>query len=344
MVAAVSAATTAGEHLVLEGYRRLAGLLGDLLGELSVDAMLRRIAVTLRELVPCDDLVLWECVDGELVAVLVDGADEEAIRALRIRLGEGITGRAALDRRPIVSNQAHLDPRAGLVPGTELQPEAIVALPLAVRGVIVGALTLYRQGEGQSFAPYELELAAHFAEVAAIALNNVKTRAQLALLAATDDLTGVWNRRRFREELARELARARRSGDPLSLLLFDLDGFKQVNDRLGHDAGDAVLAAVAGALTGCARTSDGVARIGGDEFAVLLPSTAARQARRLARRLTDAIAAADECRGVSASVGVATSTGGAEADLLAEADRLLYVAKSARARETGAAPPERARR
>ena len=149
MTAATSPAS-AGEHSILDGYRRLAGLLGDVLGELSVEAVLRRIAVTLRELVPCDDLVIWERADSELVAVLVDGADEEAIRALRIRFGQGITGAAALEQRPIVLEPRDLDPRAGLVPGTARTPEAIVALPLAVRGSVVGALTFYREGDGHS--------------------------------------------------------------------------------------------------------------------------------------------------------------------------------------------------
>ena len=78
MIAAASPAS-AGEYAVLDGYRRLAGLLGDVLGELSVEAVLRRIAVTLRELVPCDDLVIWERVEDELVAVLVDGGDSSRL-------------------------------------------------------------------------------------------------------------------------------------------------------------------------------------------------------------------------------------------------------------------------
>jgi len=329
LTAATSPAIT-GEHSILDGYRRLAGLLGDVLGELSVDAVLRRIAVTLRELVPCDDLVIWELVDDELVAVLVDGADEAAIRALRIRLGQGITGAAALEQRPIVSNRADLDPRAGLVPGTPRTPEAIVALPLAVRSSGVGALTLYRQGDGNSYGPHELELAEHFAEVAALALSNVKTRAELVRLAATDDLTGLCNRRRFREELARELARADRTGEPLALLLFDLDGFKQVNDCFGHDAGDGALTAVAAALEATSRATDVVARIGGDEFAVLLPATDRAGAESLAKRFAEAISAAGRENGVSASVGVAASDSSEPVDLLAEADRLLYIAKGAR--------------
>ena len=329
MTAATSSAST-GEHSILVGYRRLAGLLGDVLGELSVDAVLRRIAVTLRELVPCDDLVIWEGVDAELVAVLVDGADEEAIRALRIRFGEGITGAAALEQRPIVSNRAHVDPRAGLVPGTAPTPEAVVALPLAVRGSVVGALTLYREGDGQSYEPHELELAEHFAEVAALALSNVKTRAELVRLATTDDLTGLCNRRRFREELARELARAERTGEPLAVLLFDLDGFKQVNDCFGHDAGDVALTTVAAALQATSRATDVVARIGGDEFAVLLPSTDRAGAESLARRFAKAISDAGRENGVSTSVGVAASDSSEPIDLLAEADRLLYVAKAAR--------------
>jgi GGDEF domain-containing protein len=213
------------------GYRRLAGVLRDVVAEQSVESVLARVSATLRELIRCEGVVIWELVgENELAVVLVDGDDEEQMRSLRIRLGEGLTGRAALAGCAIVSNDAHSDRRAGLAPGTAPTPEAVACFPLLARGRLLGALTLYRRGHDRGFRSEEAELVGHFADVAALSLDNAKIRAELELLASTDDLTGLANRRRFRAELGREVASARRHRSPLSLLLLDLDNFKAVND------------------------------------------------------------------------------------------------------------------
>jgi len=109
--------------------------------------------------------------------------------------------------------------------------------------------------------------------------------------ATTDVLTGVANRRRFNDVLEREWSRARRSGDPLALILVDVDHFKLFNDRYGHVAGDSCLARVAGALAGaCLRPADLVARYGGEEFTLLLPQTPSSGAHHVALRVLDAVA------------------------------------------------------
>ncbi|MDX6413554.1 MAG: hypothetical protein QOH23_964 [Gaiellaceae bacterium] len=311
------------------GYRRLAALLRDVVAEESVEAVLARLSATLRELIHCEDVVLWECVDGEFLrVVLVDGDDEEELRSLRIRIGEGLTGRSALERRPIVSNDAHIDPIAGFVPGTEQTPEAVACMPLISRERLLGVLTLYRRGSNRAFADAEVTLVADFASVAAIALDNARTRSELERLATTDDLTGLPNRRRFQTELDRELATASRYGSPLSLLLLDLDNFKSINDTYGHRVGDSVLMLVAQAIQAQLRTPDLVARLGGDEFAVLLPQTSARDAKTLAQRLEEQIREAlPHPQRTSVSIGVSTLAGGAVCDLFDEADRFLYQAK-----------------
>jgi diguanylate cyclase (GGDEF)-like protein len=111
--------------------------------------------------------------------------------------------------------------------------------------------------------------------------------ARLKLEAETDGLTGLVNHRVFQERLRVEVSRSHRHGRPLSLAMVDIDGFKQLNDTFGHQVGDDVLAAVAGHLTACVRTSDTVARIGGDEFAMLLPETDAGDALTVAERVHD---------------------------------------------------------
>jgi diguanylate cyclase (GGDEF)-like protein len=168
--------------------------------------------------------------------------------------------------------------------------------------------------------------------------------AALAHAATVDELTGVLNRRGFAERLATEIARARRTSTPLSLVMLDLDHFKQVNDTSGHSAGDRLLSVVGGALAAATRGSDAAARLGGEEFAVLAPDTPAPVGLELAERLRDGIASAARGAGlpVTASAGVSTWSGEGPLDpdgLMAEADRALYAAKDAGRDTSRAATP-----
>jgi diguanylate cyclase (GGDEF)-like protein len=318
-----------GARGALDRYQRLARVLHSLVGEQSEDAVLERVAHDLRQLVPCTDVVLWElAADDTLVPTLIDGEDQDEMRRLRIRVGEG-TGRAVLNQEPIASSDAHIDPRAALVPGTLPEPEAILCLPLTARARRLGALTLYRRGSNRAFSDDELELARQFAGVAAIALHNANTLAEFQRLALTDDLTGLANRRGFREELERLAASAERHAIPLSLLLLDVDNFKNVNDAHGHATGDEILREIALMLQQRMRASDVAARIGGDEFAVLLPHTSEDEAAVVA---TDLITHLQEGRATSlplrVSVGVASGTEALDKALFAQADRALYAAKA----------------
>jgi diguanylate cyclase (GGDEF)-like protein len=311
------------------GYRRLAGLLRDVVAEQSVEAVLARVLATLRELIRCEDVVVWQP-DGDdgLVVALADGNDEAELRSLRIPFGDGLTGKAASERQPIVSNNAHLDPRAMLVPGTESTPESVVCMPLLARDALLGVLALYRHGTGSPFSHEEIELIADFAAVAALALDNARTRGELELLATTDDLTGLPNRRHFRNELEREISAARRYHSPLSLLLLDLDNFKAINDGFGHASGDQALKEIALAIQQRLRGPDLAARVGGDEFGVLLPQTGREAAEAVARDLEDAVRRAlTPPLATTASIGISTLQVGGAVDLLAEADRFLYEAK-----------------
>ena len=146
------------------------------------------------------------------------------------------------------------------------------------------------------------------------------------MLAATDPLTGCLNRRAFLERLDRAAAGA---GAGWVVCLVDLDGFKGVNDRAGHAAGDAVLRAVTVALGGVVRETDTVARLGGDEFAVLAAADAGGS-EALAARLREAVAAAGGATGVTASVGATDVRPGDEGDeVLGRADQAMYLAKGA---------------
>jgi len=156
-------------------------------------------------------------------------------------------------------------------------------------------------------------------------------------LAFRDQLTSTFSRRYFDEAMDRELKRAKRHREPLSVLLIDVDGFKQVNDTLGHKVGDEVLAATAETIQGALRRESITARFGGDEFVVLLPASDLDEATQVAEKLRRNVEAlpkisADGSQGITISVGVATSSPGEtiEADaLLKSADEALYRAKRA---------------
>ncbi|MBL9213288.1 MAG: diguanylate cyclase [Opitutaceae bacterium] len=201
-----------------------------------------------------------------------------------------------------------------------------------------GALDYLVKGE---ITPRALERSLRYA------LKLGATLETLRQLATRDALTGLLNRREFDRILAEEHARALRFGEPLALLMVDLDHFKAINDRHGHPAGDAVLVEVARRLTAQVRTVDRVMRLGGEEFALLLAQTtlegAVPVAERIAAALRDepVVAGSAGPLAVTASVGVAALPGQADAPaaLVAAADRALYAAKAAgRDRVVAAAP------
>ncbi|HWU77575.1 MAG TPA: diguanylate cyclase [Rhodanobacter sp.] len=161
-----------------------------------------------------------------------------------------------------------------------------------------------------------------------------KTEEKLRALATSDTLTGLSNRRHLLDLAQQEIARARRAGDELSLVLADIDHFKQINDRCGHDAGDRVLIHASELFREICRTQDIVARWGGEEFLFLLPATGEQAAREFAERVRKTIAAtevahADQPITFRISMGVATMVGWEHLhDAIGRADRALYLSKS----------------
>jgi diguanylate cyclase (GGDEF)-like protein len=209
-----------------------------------------------------------------------------------------------------------------------------LAVPLTRDERVVGALAVARRSGSAPFDPLALEAVSALAAHAGTAIANVRVHEETSRQSVTDPLTGAGNFRHLTATMAREVERATRFNRPLSVLMLDLDHFKQVNDSAGHAFGDAVLREFARRLGACLREVDVTARYGGEEFVVVLPETASEGACAVAARIVEAVRkepfrAGGRTRTVTVSVGVAAfpDHGRTSAELMRSADSALYVAK-----------------
>ncbi|MDX6688526.1 MAG: hypothetical protein QOF86_4654 [Baekduia sp.] len=205
-----------------------------------------------------------------------------------------------------------------------------IGSPIVVDGRTWGMVLAMRDDAG-AFPAEDEQRIARFAQLVSVAVANAHNRERLATQALTDPLTELPNRRAFDERLSDETERALRHGRALSLMLVDVDHFKAINDRFGHAAGDHVLVNLARDLQVVMRQGDLLARIGGDEMAMILADCPIDQAAEVARRMLAAIEEDDSLttrHGVTLSIGVAgLAEGGTAEDLLRRADQALYRAK-----------------
>ena len=312
-------------------YRRLAEVFCDVLAEQSLEPLRERIADALFDLVPYDALTIYEldeALDLALPVLTRRHPPAAGVPASSLRFGEGSTGQALERRRPVLVEQSEGSAGARPSPG---EPAAQLSLPLIARSSLRGALELSRFGKGGCFREEEVELAARFGAAAALALDNAHLLARLEHEAQTDPLTGLPNRRFFLERLRAELARAARAADAATLLMLDIDDFKQVNDRHGHLRGDELLITLARRLEARVREADTACRLGGDEFAILMPSCTAEDGLGLARRLLRTLALLEVVpgEGLAVSIGICEWSESLDAEgLLAGADAAMLTAKA----------------
>ncbi|TMK79999.1 MAG: diguanylate cyclase [Actinobacteria bacterium] len=251
----------------------------------------------------------------------------------RIPLGRGLVGWAAEHRQAV------------LIPSTDApvpeDPEpteaTALAVPLESQSQLLGVLVIYGRTNSVPFGNEDLETITSLARQAGVGIENVLLHQEAQRLSITDGLTGIWNYRYFQMQMAQHFAAAVRFEHRLSLLVIDIDRFKDVNDRYGHQRGDTTLIELARRVVMHTRLNiDTLARYGGEEFVLILPETGLQGARIVAEKIREEVAATpfgedgDEPIGVSVSIGYASypEHGLTQQALVDAADKAMYEAKA----------------
>ena len=326
----------------------LEGRLRDLVEQQSA---LRELAIAVAEMRAPE--VIYELVAKQ--AADVAGVDAGAVVRFRVdrvgevvgswRMGSRHTGSlipldstsavAVVARTGRAARTGAAEAAAERLPNDSARTESVnlpggVAVPIRVRRELWGSLLVVARAEERIPPDLEDRLST-FAELVGLAITNTDTSARLLSQATGDPLTGLLNHRAFQERVESEVGRAQRYGRPLALVLLDLDYFKSINDAYGHQGGDAALMHAARILESCARAGDVLGRIGGDEFALLLPETDAEQALPIAERWAVAFreAPVGAVAHLTMSAGVSDlSHANGSRELFRLADGALYWAKS----------------
>jgi diguanylate cyclase (GGDEF)-like protein len=284
-------------------------------------------------------LLLLDQQTGELLFQAARGPGSDKLKGLRLAPGEGIAGHVATTRQPLKVDDVREDHRfsSRFDAQTSFHSRSILCTPLISRDRVLGVIELVNGAKDGRFTDEDLRTLRTVTDYAAIALENAQNFAKVQELTVLDDHTGLYNSRHLKRMLDTEVVRAMRFGHPVSVIFFDLDRFKQINDQRGHQSGSRALREVGQLLTRTLRQTDIAVRYGGDEFVVVLPETSRDQALEAARRLRDEMAAstflADEKPGpirITASFGVATfpDDGQAPDELLRRADEAMYRVKA----------------
>jgi diguanylate cyclase (GGDEF)-like protein len=348
--AAVIDANAASLRLLVELQERRGETAADRRRLNSLLDILRRIPVATELVAAADDLIaacmqltnatggavgLWDGDRGEIVCVRGEDGGPQPNATF-----ESPTSEMALAVRaagPLIRSNGTWKPgptqMANASDRWNARPRSFVTIPLATSSGITAVLALWSSAEN-SLDPAGIDLVSAVAPYAALHLKHAREFGRMKETAETDALTSLRNRRAFDAALHLEASRYERYARPLSLLMIDIDHFKSVNDRFGHEAGDEVLRRVAERVRSCVRDVDTAARFGGEELAVLLPETTAGAAREVAERIRlsierTTIAFAQNNIRVTVSIGLACvpETVAAVDALLATADEALYSAK-----------------
>jgi diguanylate cyclase (GGDEF)-like protein len=305
---------------------RLVASLQDLVSELRLDEVLAKITANAQA-----------AVVGKEFALMVDDGDGprcQSYTSLPLSsvsiLESWAQGAMGSGEHPVTVDDVMTVPGlARLAGGVEPSFGSICGAPLIFRGGRLGVLVALAT-QPRTFLPRDVDLIQSYAALAAVALANARMYQELEELASRDHLTGLLNLREFHEALTRELERCKRYGGRFSVVLFDLNRFKAVNDSHGHAEGDRVLKEAGATFARTCRSSDLAFRVGGDEFAYILPESDSEAAQAAASRAREALAALPEELDCSYGITVWPNDGPERAKLLETADNRLYAMKGAR--------------
>jgi len=304
----------------------------DLGASLSLGETLSVFSIKLKPMVPYDAIAIYVRREDELVPEYVNGDNYRLFSSLRIPVGQGLSGWVAQNRKPIINGNPSVEPGYLNDPTKFSTLRSALAVPLEGVAGVIGVLALYRS-ERDAFTSDHLRILLAVSGKMALAIENALKYQQAENSATTDYLTGLPNARSLFLQLDRELARCKRDKTSLTVMVSDMDGFKQINDRFGHLEGNRVLRLFAQALKDSCREYDYVARMGGDEFVVIAPGLAAdaagkkaEQMRALARHAGNEVCS-EEILSLSVGRAVYPDDGNDAEQLLAEADRRMYLEK-----------------
>lgn len=275
---------------------------------------------------------------GDLKFSVVVGSGVETLKGRIIPRGEGIVGWIGENGKALiiedVSRDSRFSPEMDKING--FKTESIIGVPLKNGDKVFGVIELINKMDGKPFTALELKLLSTIADFAAIAIENAYYMKALRKIATIDQLTGLNNRRSFIQYYEKESDRCKRNQHTFSLMMIDLDGFKNINDKYGHKIGDLTLKRVAGILSSNLRAADFPCRYGGDEFAILLPETDRKEAENLKKRLQDQLAR-DNSREkiqIGLSIGIHEADGNDFTEMMHQADSEMYLEKNRKAEMT----------
>jgi diguanylate cyclase (GGDEF)-like protein len=267
-----------------------------------------------------------ELADGEDMVYTVTTGEATPYLGTKLKVASSLSGLCVREGRVLKSDDTSDDPRVDPEACRRVNAASMICVPLVHQQETVGVLKVYSP-KAHHFDPGDVETLELLSGLIAAHISHASLYEVEAHDNRHDALTALGNRRAFQERLAVEVARATRYGHSLSLCLLDLDGFKGVNDRLGHPEGDHVLRSVARILD-ATRVSDDCFRIGGDEFAILMPETTPEEAEVAAERTAEQVRGAQlACGAISISVGIAGIAHADPVRLVAAADAALLAAK-----------------
>lgn len=299
---------------------------------LRLDETLSLVSIRLRKLTPYDSIVVFVRKGDILVPEFVSGDNFRLLSSLEIPVGEGLCGWVAQNSKPIINGNPAVEPGYAADPRGITELRSALAVPLVGVSGLVGVLALY-QIEADAFTSDHLRILQVITSKVALSIENALKYRQAENSATNDYLTGLPNARALSMHLDQEIARCMREDSSVAVMVCDLDGFKQINDRYGHLEGDKTLKLFASLLGDVCRPYDYVARMGGDEFVILAPNMTPDAVREKAILLsTLAQQAGRQACGqnlLSLSLGAAfyPQDGLDTEQLLAEADRNMYAAK-----------------